>query len=104
MKNLSFNPKILLTKSKKPIQISSEISDTTFIFTFKDKTNKIFYEQYTIDLSTLRENEKNNIIEYLKNLYQKNLDKFNSSLRPYETKRIFLNVYQIQIVTNLIKM
>jgi len=96
---LQFKPELLLTKSKKALNISTEILLNTFIFSYKDKTHKINYEQYTIDIPENVENIEKYVFTYFENM----LNKFNSNLRPHESKRILINVYYIQITNNLIK-
>jgi hypothetical protein len=98
---LIFKKELLLTKSKKPIQVKKEIITKEFLFSYKDKNHKINYEQYMVDVTNIPNEE---ISKYVRNYFQQMLNKFNKTLRTGESKRILVNVYQIEIVTNLIKM
>lgn len=99
-KYLQFKPEILLTKTKKPILVSEEKLQKIFIFTYKDKFHKINYEQYSVEINNIDEKD---IYEYIKLHYIEMLDNFNKKLRPYESKRIFLNAYEISTKIYLTK-
>lgn len=92
--------KDLLKTTKKKIEVDSKL-EQEFIFTYKDKNHKCNHEQYFVNISNIPDEE---IPGFVRNHFQKMLDNFNKTLRVGESKRILLNVYRVNIVTNLIKL
>jgi hypothetical protein len=93
----------LLKSRKKEINVKNEIDLTEFYFSYKDK-NGLHYENIKFDFVSVEYTNLAELTEHLKNHVNSILERFNKTLKPYESKRTLVNVYLKNDVVNLKKL
>lgn len=86
-------------KHLKKTLISKELNIQRFIFIYKDKEGLNFEYLSVDDFHSIPkeffESDVGVVKDFLIEEYQKMLNKFNASLKPYESKRYFKAIYSI---------